>query len=140
REIQVAEAQARRLRERIAVLLIPALELILRRFVRGGDVLGEELHLLRHPALDDGVSLVESQRQPLAIENFLLYPVLDQTVQLFRSRVAPPLRLEQQHHLREVVVAQPDLFRRLAAGAAPTPSVDGEQEGAQENELNEWLA
>src|SRR5262249_49194319 len=80
RKIKVAEAEARRLRERIAVLLIPALELVLRRLVRSSDVLGQELHLLRHPALDDGVPLVESQRQPLAIENFLLHLVLDETV------------------------------------------------------------
>ena len=31
------------------------------RLVRIGDVLGEELHLLRHPPLDDGVVLVEAR-------------------------------------------------------------------------------
>src|SRR5262245_22884154 len=96
REIQVAEAEAGRLRERITVLLIPALELVLRRFVRGSDVLCEELHLLGHPTFDDGVALVEPERQPLAVENFLLHPILDETVQLFWRRVAPPLRLEQE--------------------------------------------
>ena len=53
REVQVPEAQPRRLRELGAVRLEPGLQLVGRRLARRGHVLGQELHLLRHAALDD---------------------------------------------------------------------------------------
>jgi len=64
----------------------------------------------------------------------------DQLPQLFRRRVAAPLRLEHQHHLREVIRRQPNLFRLL--GAAMTPlnvGVYAEKDGAQNKEMDERL-
>ena len=80
REVQVPEAQARRLRELGAVLLEPALELGRRRLARSGHVLGQELHFLRHAALDDLVVLVEAHCKRLAVKNFLLNLVLDEAL------------------------------------------------------------
>ena len=106
----MAETDARRQRELVAVRLEPCPELLGRRLARGGDVLGEELHLLRHAALDDRVVLVESQRERFAIEDLFAHLVFDQLSQLLRRRVAPPLRPEHQNQLRKVVDRQPNLF------------------------------
>src|SRR5215472_2574933 len=46
--------------EFLAVLLVPGLEFGRRGLVSGGHVLGQELHLLCHAALDDGIVLVEA--------------------------------------------------------------------------------
>ena len=141
RKVQVTEADPRRLLELVPVLLVPARKLGGRRFVRRSDVLGDELHLLRHPALDDGVVLVEAHRQPFAIEDLLLDPVLDQPAELLGRRLAPPLRLERERQLREFIDRQLDLLRRLDA-AAPSLRVriDDEQNGPEQQEVNERLA
>jgi hypothetical protein len=49
------------------------------------------LHLLRHPTLHDGVVLVETHRQRLAVEHLLLHARLDQTLEFLGRRLAPPL-------------------------------------------------
>jgi hypothetical protein len=95
REVQMPEGEPGRLREFRAVLLEPCLELGRRRLARGGHVLGQELHLLRHAALDDLVVLVEAHRDRLAVEDLLLDLVLDQALELLRRRRAAPLRLVQ---------------------------------------------
>ena len=77
REIEMAETDARRQRELVAVRLVPFTEFLGRRLARGGDVLSEELHLLRHTALDDRVVLVDSERERFAIENLFVHLVFD---------------------------------------------------------------
>ena len=108
----MAEAHATGLRELGTILLEPALELGRFRLARSGHVLGEELQLLRHAALHDGVVLVQSHRQRLTVKDFFLHPVFHQLVELFRPRLAPPLRLEYQGQLGKVVERQLDLLRR----------------------------
>jgi hypothetical protein len=44
--------------------------------VGGSDVFGEELHLLRHAALDDLVIFVQAHRQRFPIKNLLAHPVI----------------------------------------------------------------
>ncbi len=78
-------------------------------YARGRDVLGDELHLLRHAALHDGVVLVEAHREALAIQDLLLHLGLDHAAELRRGRVALPLRLEQHRELCKVVDRQLDL-------------------------------
>ena len=99
----MAEADPARQRELVTVLLVPALELGSGRLARGGHVLGQELQLLRHAALDDGVVLVQSHRQRLAVEDLFLHFVFHQTVELVRCRLASPLRLEYEDELGEIV-------------------------------------
>ena len=78
REIEMAKAHPAGLCELGVVLFEPAPELRRVRLARGGHVLGEELQLLRHAALDDGVVLVEPHRQRLAVENLFLHFVFHQ--------------------------------------------------------------
>ena len=138
REVQMPEAQPGRLREFGAVLLEPALELGGRRLARGGHVLGQELHLLRHAALDDLVVLVEAHRERLAVEDFLLHLVLDHALELLRRRRAAPLRLVQQGELGDLVERQPDLLRRRDRRASGLrEAVEAEQNRADQQEVNE---
>ena len=108
-EVKVAEGNARRRLELVGILLEPGLELGRCRLARGRDVLGDELHLLRHAALHDGVVLVEAHREALAIQDFLLHLGLDHAAEFRRGRVALPLRLEQHRELCKVAVRQLDL-------------------------------
>jgi hypothetical protein len=77
REIEMAKTDARRQREVVAVRLEPCPKLFARRLARGGNVLGEELHLLRHAAFDNGVVLVESKGERFAIENLFAHLVFN---------------------------------------------------------------
>ena len=105
------------------------------------DVLGQELHLLRHAALDDRVVLVEAHRQRLAVEDFLLHAILDQSPELFGSRLAPPLRLEHERELAELLDRQPNLLRRHGRVASTLRELPGaEQHGAQQQEVDQRLA
>ena len=88
------------------------LQLVGRRLARRGHVLGQELHLLRHAALDDLVVLVQAHRQRLAVEDLLLDLGLDQPLQFLRRRRSAPLRLEQLGQLVDLVERKPDLLRR----------------------------
>src|SRR5262249_43926370 len=61
--------------------------------------------------------------------------------ELLRGRLAPPLRLEQQRELGELVESQSDLFRRSQGG--PTggrEAVDAEQHGTDQQEMHQRLA
>ena len=118
REIEMAEAQSRGLLEQLRVLVEPGLELRVGRPMRRRDVLGEELHLLRHAAADDLVVLVEPQREPLAIKNLFLDLGVDQPVELLRRRLAAPLGLEHRREPRKLIEGQHDLSRRSGAEAA----------------------
>ncbi len=95
----MAETYARRKCELVAVRRVPCPELLDCRLARGGDVFGEKLHLLRHATLDDRVVLVESECERFAIEDLLARLVFNKLSQLFRRRVAPPLRAEHLNQL-----------------------------------------
>ena len=73
----MTETDARRERELVVVRLVPCPEFLERRFARGGHVLSDELHLLRHTALDDRVVLVDSERDRFAKENLFLHLFFD---------------------------------------------------------------
>jgi hypothetical protein len=108
--------------------------------VRGGHVLGEELHLLRHAALDDLVVLVEAHRQRLAVEDILLHLVFDHAIEFLRRRLAVPLRLEHLNELSELVERHPDLLRRSDRRASGLhEAVEAKQHGADQQEMNEGL-
>ena len=109
-----------------------------RRLARCRHVLGQELHLLRHAALDDLVVLVQAHRQRLAVQDFLLDLVLDQTLQLLRRRRATPLRLVQQGQLRDFVERQTDLLRRRGRGPPRRhEAVETEHKRADQQEVNQ---
>ena len=121
--------------------------------MRGGDVLSEELHLLRHAAPDDLVVLVEPHRDRFAIEDFLLDVVLDLPVELLRRRLAAPLRLEHSREPRQLIEGQNDLSRRrrarggrlsrrldwLRCRARRNEMIRPEQDGADRQKLNQRL-
>ena len=141
REVQVPQAQSRWLGELGAVRLEPALQLVGRRLARRGHVLGQELHLLRHAALDDLVVLVEAHRQRLAVEDFLLDLGLDQPLQFLRRRRSAPLRLEQLGQLVDLVERKPDLLRRRHRRRLPgrRQAVQAEQQRADQQEVQQRL-
>ena len=109
---------------------IPGLEFGRRRLVSRGDILGEKPHLLRHPAPDDGVVLVEAHRQPFAIEDLLLDLVFNHAVEFVGGRRTLPLGFEVHVHLAQVVQRQRDLPGRLHA-AAPAVHVAVHREQRQ---------
>src|SRR5271165_2168943 len=138
RKIEVPEAHPRRLREVGTVLLEPALEFISGRLASGGHVLGEELHFLGHPALDDLIVLVEAHRHRLPVEHLRLHLLLHHAAELLRCRVAPPLRLEQSGQLGEVIERQLNLLRRWRRAAGRLQVViHGEERGSDEQEMNQ---
>ena len=109
--------------------------------VRSADILRQELHLLRHTALDDRVVLVEAHRQRFAIEDLFLHPILDQSAELLRRRLAAPLRPEDESELRQLIDREPDLLRRRERACPALGKLPGaEQHGAQQQEVNQRLA
>ncbi len=74
----------------------------------------------------------------LAVEHFGLHLLLHQAAELFRCRVAPPLRLEQHGQLGEFVDRQLNLLRRWRRAAGRLQVVvRGEQRGSDEQEMNQ---
>ena len=107
----------------------------------GGHIFGEELHLLRHAALHDGVVFIETHGQRLAIEDLLADLVFHHGLKLGGSRLAMPLRLEVHVHLPKFVEAQSDLPGRLdSAAAAVHVGVDREQHEAEQQKMQQRLA
>src|SRR4030095_12259748 len=136
----MTEAPLRRLRDGRAVLLVPGPELRGGGLARGGHVLGQELHLLRHAAPNDLVVLVEAHRQRLAVEDLALDLVLDDPVEFLRRGLAPPLRLEDEDELAEIVVrprAPPG--RPGTSASCRREAVNGEQQATNQKEMNQGL-
>ena len=107
----------------------------------GGDVFGEELHLLRHAALHDGVVFVEAHSQRFAVEDFLVDLVLPPWPKLGRRRRTCQLRLEVGIHDAKVVQRDRDLPGRLDSAAASLQvSVDGKQHHSQQQEMQQRFA
>ena len=105
----MAEAVAAGQGELVAVFLEPGFELRGGWLVSSGHIFGEELHLLRHAALDDGVVFIQTHGQRLAVEDLLANLVFHHGLKLGRGRRAMPLRLEIRVHLLEFIEAQCDL-------------------------------
>src|SRR5215831_5739756 len=104
--------------------------------MRSGHILGEELHFLRHAALDDGVVFVESYGKRLAIQDLLADLVFYHGVELFDGWLAVPLRDEVQIHLPQFVKAHNDLLWGLDAHASPMQiSIDGKEGSANDQRL-----
>ena len=95
-------------REARRILLEPGLEFLAVGFTQGGKILGKKLHLLRHAALDNGVVLVQAERQRLAVEDLLAYLAVHQPAHLLGRGRAPPLRHPPDFQLAEVIVGQLD--------------------------------
>jgi hypothetical protein len=102
REVEVTERAAAGQGEALAVLRVPAPELLGRGLAQSRDVLGDELHLLREPPLDDGVVLVQAEGQGFAVEDLLADACGDEIVHLFGRRGAAPLRGPRHLELPEV--------------------------------------
>ena len=135
------EAVAAGQRELLGVLVEPGFELRCRWLVRSSDVFGEELHLLRHAALHDGVVFVESHRQSFAIQDFFVHLIFDHCLEFLRRRLAVPLRLEVEVHLAKVVEGDKNLAGGLDAHAATMHvGVDGEERETDQEEMQKGLA
>ena len=117
------------------------LELGARRFAQLREVVGEELHLLHHPALHDGVAFVESEFERLAVENLLVDPILHERGHLFGRRRWPTLREPTRAHLAQVVLRHDDVpFRIAFRGLGVERPVAGKQDDADEKDLQQRLA
>jgi hypothetical protein len=78
------------------------------RFPQVRHILGEKLHFLRHAALDDGVALIQAERQRFAVEDLLTNLSVHQPAHLLRRGRTPPLRYPPRFQLEEVIVRQLD--------------------------------
>ena len=78
--------------------------------MQGGDIFGQETHLLRQSALDDLVIFVEPEGESFAKENLLAHSLLDQGAHLINRRRRSPLRKPVHRQLTEVVLRQHDLI------------------------------
>ena len=104
------------------------------------QILGDELHLLCHPAHDDRIVLVEPEGERLAVQYILADTILDQGVELLLRRRTAPLRLETEDKLRNVVDRIADFGRwSRSVGLALQQRKDAEQHPAEDHEMNEGL-
>src|SRR5262249_27712992 len=119
----------------------PRAELIGRRLPERRDVLEEELHLLRHPALDDRVLLVEAERQRLPVEDLLADAGLDEAPHLLRRRDGTPLRDPTDTDLPQVVRGELDaagVFR--LTGVPVEPLIADEQQNTEQEKMQQRFA
>ena len=108
--------------------------------LQGGDIGSEEIHLLRQPALDDLVILVEPERHGFTGENLLAYPLLDQGVHLISRRRWPTLREPLHRQLAEVVLRQRDLIGSVGpVGGRVQQFVDREDQRARNKKMEQWF-
>ena len=84
----------------------------------GGHILGEELHLLRHAALHDGVVFVEAHGQRFTVKDFFADLVFHHGLKLGGSRLTMPLRLKVHFHRAQVVEAERNLLGRFDTATA----------------------
>jgi hypothetical protein len=103
REIEVAEAHVRRLREAIAVGGEPGPEFFRGRRRKSGEVGEKEVHFLCEPALYYLVILVETERHSLARQDLLRDLLLDEALDLLARGRRPPLSEPHHGELAEVV-------------------------------------
>ena len=75
-EIHLAEREPWLDAKRVGVRLQIRVQVGVGRLGLGGDVVGNELHLLPQAAADDGVVLVQAQRHRLAAQDLLAHPVV----------------------------------------------------------------
>src|SRR5262249_48172132 len=71
-------------------------QLVLGRLGLSSKVFGNELQLLPQPAADDGVVLVQTERDGFARADFLPDVVANQSIQLLDRRRAPPGAVERR--------------------------------------------
>ena len=136
----MAEGGAIRERKFLRILRVPIFEFLSAGLVCGRYVLGEELHLLRHAALDDGVVLIEAHRQSLAVENFLANESFNQPSEFLLRRLAMPLRNEGDVQLPHVIQADHNLMIDISALTAIHEGVHHKQHQADQKEMHQRFA
>ena len=119
-------------RKFLRIFSVPRLEFFGGGFVRRGYVFRQKLHFLRHAPLHDGVVLIQSHREALAIQNFLADESFHQSAEFFRRRLAMPLRDEGDVELADIVEADDDLMVHVTALPAVHVAVDDEQSKADQ--------
>jgi len=129
-QVDLAEREAPLDAEGIGVPVEVALQIVIGRLGRRGDVVRDELHLLPEPLADDGVVAVEPERQRLAVVRFLAHPVPNQSVQLVRRRRALVSALVAGREVLDLSRRDHDLPRLRAAVLAHEAS-HHEEPGSQ---------
>jgi hypothetical protein len=74
--------------EPLRITLEPNPQLLSADFAQGGQILGEKLHFLGHPALHNSVPLVQTHRKRLAVKNLLPDSALQQSGKFLLGRRA----------------------------------------------------
>ncbi len=115
-EIHLAEREPRLEAELVGVRLQIRVQFGVGRLGLGGDVVGDEFHLLLQAAADDGVVLVQAQRQRLAVVDFLPHAVPDQPSH--SSRVGGRCRVRVKLSLME---ASWPCVMTILPGSPPAP-------------------
>ena len=121
----------------VRVVVEPALQLGVRRRRRRAAV-EDELDLLAHAAPDDRVVALESHRERLAIIDLVAHPRVDQRLLLVGGRRTLPDALELHDEALDLLLRHQDLVRR-GEPLAIEPAVEHEQQGAEQQEVDEWL-
>ena len=116
----MTESHAWWLGEVLWMVLQPGLQLLPRGLPQGGKILGKEVHLLCHPAFDDGVALIESHRDGFAVEHLFADLRVDQALEFLRRGIGQALGPLGYDQLQQVVIGKDDPFRILLS--VPRPS------------------
>ncbi|EXI78895.1 MAG: hypothetical protein AW10_02722 [Candidatus Accumulibacter appositus] len=136
----MTEAQPFRHRELVAVLCIPGPQLLGARLLGRRQVLGDELHLLRHAAFHDLVVLVEAHGQRFPIEDLLANPVFDHGGEFCWRWRTTPLRLVDRVQLGELFERQRNLVGRPSLDVGFKIRVTHKQNRTERHEMQQGFA
>ena len=110
-------------------------------FLQRSHVGGEEIHLLREPALDHLVVTVKPEGHGFPEQDLLRDLLVNQTLELIVGRGRPPLRQPAYRQLPNIVLRQNDFlhvgcFFRFRVDEV----VSAEQDGSDNEEVEQGLA
>ncbi len=98
------EARTRRYGEAFAVGRVPAPQLNVTWVLQGGNIGGEEVHLLGQPPSDNRIAAIKPQCRRFARENLLAYLLIDQRLKLRGDRRPAALRGPRRNNAAQVVL------------------------------------
>ena len=140
-EVELAETDPAGKGEFVGIGGVPVLEFRITGFVGGRHVLCQELQLLGHAPLDDGVVLVQAHRDSFAVEHFLLHLVFNHPAKLFSRWCALPLGIKESPHGEHIVRRQANFGSRRTWRQVRFEIIPGGKERcAQQQEVEQRLA
>ena len=99
----MSKREAPGLGEALRMLGVPRAQIRLGGIGKRRDIARKELHLLRQPALDDGVAPLEPQTQRFTVEDLFTHAPLDESAHLVGRGRPTPLRRPGHFKLAKVI-------------------------------------